>query len=132
MIFRREANRTLYLLLHYPAGHWDLVKGKIEKGESPCETVLRETLEETGISDLRFIDGFQETIRYKFVRKGRTIHKRVIFFLAESHTKKVTISDEHIGYIWLDLEGAVQKTTYNNARRMLTTAGAYLSTVSNA
>lgn len=127
VIFRKEQGGLVYLLLHYPAGHWDLVKGKMEKGESPRQTVIREAREETGICDLRFVNGFQEVIRYDFTRGSRTIHKRVIFFLAESRTKKVTISHEHTGYVWLDFEGAVKKTTYDNARNTLSKAVAHLS-----
>ena len=47
-----------FLLLNYPSKHWDFVKGKMEKDETPLETALRETKEETGISDVEFIDGF--------------------------------------------------------------------------
>ena len=34
----------------------------MEKGETPHETAIRETKEETGISDIKFIDGFEEEI----------------------------------------------------------------------
>ena len=50
VIFRRENSKILFLLLHYPSGHWDFVKGKMEKGESVQQTAIRETKEETGIS----------------------------------------------------------------------------------
>ena len=50
VIFRRENSRILFLLLHYPSGHWDFVKGKIEKGETFHQTAIRETKEETGIT----------------------------------------------------------------------------------
>ena len=33
VLFRREESKILFLLLHYPSGHWDFVKGKIEKNE---------------------------------------------------------------------------------------------------
>lgn len=127
VIFRRGPTGVRYLLLHYPAGHWDLVKGRMEKGESPRQTATRETREETGIHDLQFVDGFEEIIQYNFARRGKTIHKKVIFFLAESRTRKVTISDEHIGYAWLNLEDAMKKTTYVNARNTLSKAGASVS-----
>ena len=38
----------------------------MEKDETPLETALRETKEETGISDVEFIDGFKEEIEYNF------------------------------------------------------------------
>ena len=30
VLFRKEDSKTLFLLLHYPSGHWDFVKGKME------------------------------------------------------------------------------------------------------
>ena len=50
VIFRKEESKKLFLLLHYPSGHWDFVKGKMEKGETTQQTAIRETKEETGIT----------------------------------------------------------------------------------
>ena len=52
IIFRENNSSRLYLLLNYPSGHWDFVKGKMEEGELPHQTVIREAKEETGIEDL--------------------------------------------------------------------------------
>ena len=123
MIFRRDRyGNILYLLLHYPSGHWDLVKGKMEEGEEIYDTVVRETEEETGITDLRFIDTFQREIRYDFGYNGKTVHKRVTVLLAESATRRITISDEHTEYVWLEFARATRKTTYENARRVIVDA----------
>ena len=127
VLFRREDSKILFLLLHYPSGHWDFVKGKIEEKETLYQTVIRETKEETGISDLEFIDGFEEAIEYNFQFKGETIHKKVIFFLANTKTEKITISHEHLGYTWLNFKDAKQKTTYDNASSILSKAEQLLS-----
>ncbi|MGI0093844.1 MAG: NUDIX domain-containing protein, partial [Nitrosotalea sp.] len=42
IIYRQTPQGKLYLLLNYPSGHWDFVKGNIEKGETFKQTVLRE------------------------------------------------------------------------------------------
>ena len=42
VLFRRKEGERLFLLLHYPTGHWDFVKGKMEKGESTHQTAVRE------------------------------------------------------------------------------------------
>jgi len=34
VLFRKENSKNLFLLLNYPSGHWDFVKGKMEKGET--------------------------------------------------------------------------------------------------
>jgi len=115
-----------FLLLHYESGHWDFVKGKIEPGESNEETVRRETEEETGITDLDFIPGFQESIHYFYMREGQRISKTVVFFLAKTSTENVTLSHEHIGYQWLSYEDALEQLTFDNAKELLKKANALL------
>jgi bis(5'-nucleosidyl)-tetraphosphatase len=108
-----------YLLLRYGAGHWDFVKGNVEPNESEKDTVIRELREETGIVDARFIDDFREKIEYFYRRQGATIHKEVIFFLIETHTEKVKLSYEHVGYTWLNYQRAMEKLTFKNAKDVL-------------
>ena len=108
-----------YLLLHYEAGHWDFVKGNVEPKESEKDTVIRELQEETGIIEARFIDDFKEKIEYFYRRQGATIHKEVIFFLLETHTETVKLSFEHVGFIWLDYQPAMEKLTFKNAKDVL-------------
>lgn len=126
VIFRKTENEYLYLLLHYPSGHWDFVKGKIEEGEQNQQTVIRESREETGISDLKFIDGFKETIEYNFQYDGKLVHKSVIFFLAKTETSNIVISHEHLDFAWLNFDDALEKTTYENARILLKKANKLL------
>jgi len=108
-----------YLLLHYEAGHWDFVKGNVEPNETEQETVIRELREETGITDAKFTEDFKEKIDYFYRRQGTTIHKEVIFYLMETHTETVKISYEHVGYIWLNYQQAMEKLTFKNARDVL-------------
>jgi bis(5'-nucleosidyl)-tetraphosphatase len=108
-----------YLLLRYGAGHWDFVKGNVEPNESEKDTVIRELREERGIVDARFIDDFREKIEYFYRRQGATIHKEVIFFLIETHTEKVKLSYEHVGYTWLNYQRAMEKLTFKNAKDVL-------------
>ena len=89
VLFRKEDSKILFLLLHYPSGHWDFVKGKIEEGESTHETAIREAKEETGITDITFLENFEEWIKYDFQYQGELVHKKVVFFLAETKTKEV-------------------------------------------
>ena len=117
-----------YLLLHYEAGHWDFVKGNVEPNESEKDTVIRELQEETGIVDARFIDGFKEKIEYFYRRQGATIHKEVIFFLMETHTEAMKLSYEHVGYVWLDYQNAMERLTFKNAKDVLQKAHNMLKT----
>ncbi|MCH7647491.1 MAG: NUDIX domain-containing protein [Nitrosopumilus sp.] len=122
ILFRKEDSKILFLLLHYPSGHWDFIKGKMEKGESTHETAIREAKEETGIMDITFLENFEEWINYDFQYQGELVHKKVVFFLAETKTKEVMISHEHLDYTWMDYNTSMEKTTFDNAKTVLTRA----------
>ena len=126
VILFNETNTRKYLLLNYPTGHWDFVKGGIEFGEELHETALRETKEETGISDVNFIDGYKEEIEYFFRVNNYDIHKKVIFFLARTNSINVKLSHEHNDFIWLEYESALKKLTYKNAMNVLTRSELFL------
>ena len=127
IIFRKENSKNLFLLLRYPSGHWDFVKGKMEKDESTHETAVRETKEETGIKDVSFLENFEEWINYNFQYQGELVQKKVVFFLAETKTKEIEISHEHLDYIWMDYNAAMEKTTFDNAKTVLTRAQTLLT-----
>jgi len=127
VLFRREESKIVFLLLHYPSGHWDFVKGKMEKGEDIHQTAIRETKEETGITDIVFIENFEEWIEYNFQYQGELVHKKVVFFLAETKTKEVKISHEHLNFTWMDYATSMEKTTFDNAKTVLTKAQMLLS-----
>ena len=122
VLFRKEGAKNLFLLLHYPSGHWDFVKGKMEKGESIRQTAIRETKEETGITDITFFENFEEWIEYNFQHQGELVNKKVVFFLAETKTSEVIISHEHLNYTWMEYSTAMEKTTFDNAKNVLTKA----------
>ncbi len=126
VLFRNVSSEKLFLLLNYPQGHWDFIKGKMEKNETPHETALRETKEETGISNIEFIDGFEENIEYDFKFKREDVHKKVIFFIAKTDTKKIRLSHEHNDYLWLGYNDALKKTTYQGSKNVLIKANEFL------
>ncbi len=119
VLFREDSGKKLFLLLHYPSGHWDFIKGRIEKDETPKQAAIREAREETGITDIEFVDGFEEKIQYSYQYSGKAVRKEVIFFLASTNTKDVKISHEHLDHIWLEFDDALKKTTYQNAKNLL-------------
>lgn len=128
IIYRMEG-RPKYLLLHYGSGHWDFVKGHVEGKETAQETMLREAKEESGLTDLRIIPGFNEKISYFFKRDGHAIAKDVIFLLAETKAaeRDVKLSFEHSEYEWLPFDEAVKKVTYSNSKNVLKKADRFLA-----
>ncbi len=132
VIFRKENNEIYYLLLHYPSSakaprdYWDFPKGHIEKGEKLGDTVKREIEEETGLKDIKFIEGFKRWIKYFFRWEGKNILKFVTFYLAETKEKEVKISGEHVGYRWLSYGEALKQLTFKNAKEIIKKANDFL------
>ena len=126
VLFNDTGGIRKFLLLKYPAGHWDFPKGNMEKGESEGQTVLREVNEETGLDDVKLIDGFRRKIEYFYRRERKAVHKEVVFLLAETKKEEVRLSFEHQAYGWYSLQEALKNVTYNNSRRTLLQAEKYL------
>jgi len=121
IFYLAEDESWLYLLLHYPSGHWDFPKGVVEEGEDDLETAFREVYEETGIprEKLILIDGFREEVRYRFYSHGTVVKKSVTFFLMRSLTMDVKISWEHRGFRWLPYSEALKQTTFKTGKELL-------------
>jgi 8-oxo-dGTP pyrophosphatase MutT (NUDIX family) len=129
VIFRREGDRILYLLLHYryKTEYWDFPRGNIEEGEGEQETLKREVQEETGIEDIAFVKGFTEGTDWFYKREGETVYKEVTYFLVETKTKGVRISEEHIGYEWLPYSEALERIGYRTSKEILEKANSFLT-----
>ena len=115
-----------FLLLHYPQGHWDFVKGHVEPDEEELETALRELKEESGISNVEVKKGFCEEMHYVFKHKGDVISKTVVYFLGEVGDKEVEISHEHQNFDWLLFNEAKERLTFKNAKDLLQKAYNFL------
>jgi 8-oxo-dGTP pyrophosphatase MutT (NUDIX family) len=127
VLFTDDDGSIMYLLLHYPAGHWDFPKGNIEKGEDEIDTVRREVSEETSIGDIEIIDGFRKKISYNYKRNRKLVNKQVVFYLARTSVRDVKLSYEHQGYKWLGYEDALKQLTYKNAKTLLEEANRFLN-----
>jgi bis(5'-nucleosidyl)-tetraphosphatase len=125
IVYRIENEQVEYLLLQYGAGHWDFAKGKIEKDETKKEAALRELQEETGLSaDIE--PDFEETFSYIFHDYDKQLaQKTVYFFIGQATHYNVILSDEHIDYAWLTHKQALEKLTYDNAKKVLKKAHKY-------
>ena len=108
-----------FLILKYPSGHWDFVKGNIEEGEKEKETVRRELFEETGISNLEIHQGFNEKAEYNYYKKNNKVHKIVSYYLAETNQKQVKLSFEHLDHKWSNYEDSMKLITFENSKEIL-------------
>ncbi len=127
VVYRQEDDQRLYLVLKYPGGHLDFVKGHVEDNENEHQTATRELVEETGIADITYVDGFREPIEYDYYKYGQPSHKLVVFFLAKTETKDVIISHEHHDFYWMPYKKAVEEVTFENAKQLLVKAETLLN-----
>lgn len=133
---KKGKRKREYLLLRYP-NHWDFPRGHLEGEETVGEAAKREIKEETGLTVKRLIPGFEEHLtlsmwshkdvhRKKKGGKRQRITKHVTLFLAHASSRKVTVSFEHDGYVWLPYKEAMEHVTYKNAREALKKAEYFL------
>ena len=102
-----------------------LPKGHVDPGETPIEAAEREVREETGIVAEPIVELGES--RYWYRRDGRTIGKRVSFFLFAFLEGDFADHDDEVEEVcWLALEHAETELTHTAEREMVTLALAYL------
>ena len=113
----------LEFLLLDSGGHWDFPKGHLKGGEDDFAAALRELHEETGLVPTHVRSSFQQETSYFFRHKRHgLVRKTVLFFLGQVETRVVRISKEHIGFVFLSYDDAMDKLTYPNAKQVLKAA----------
>jgi 8-oxo-dGTP pyrophosphatase MutT (NUDIX family) len=104
-----------------PAGVWALPKGRIDEGERPEETALREVAEETGAHGRSL--GKLGDVRYVYSWDGERIFKVVSFFLVRYSGGRLGDIPEAFRHEvaearWLLLEEAPKLLAYGGEREM--------------
>lgn len=128
ILFYIHEKEPCFLLLEYPT-YWGFVRGKIEEGEKPEETIIREAKEEANISSLNFLEGFKETQSWFYKREGKLKRKFAAYYLAEitpEQAKQVRISFEHKSFKFLKLKDALEIMRIKNERAMLEKAAGFV------
>ncbi len=127
IVFRRDGDRVLFLLIRDPYRNWGFPKGHLEDGEEPAAAALREVGEETGLAALE-LRAPVRAIEWTFRFRGRPVHKTCHFFLMETPERRTAPQrDEGITACrWLSYEQALRTISYANARAVLGEAYALL------
>ena len=116
IFYKTRQNVKILLVKNNNGRYWSFPKGHIEDGETEQETAIREIKEETGL-DVTLVNSFREISEYCPFGK---IRKRVVFFMAQTMSDAVHIQEEEIdSYIWVDLEEAHHRCTYDNDLRVI-------------
>lgn len=109
LIIERENSKgtTVYLILKARWGnHWSYPKGHVNKNEVPLVCALRETFEETGISqeDIQILNGGPINVSYRLNQKTKKVQdgiKRIQLFPAMVKKKTpIKLSREHTDFKW--------------------------------
>ncbi len=98
-----------------PPGLWALPKGRIDPGESPEATAVREVREETGLEGVLLAK--LADVRYVYTWEGERIFKVVSFFLLRFRRGRLAPDPHEVAEArWLPLEDAPRLLAYGGER----------------
>lgn len=131
LLVRRAAGGVVYhtgpqgyefLLIRDPYGRWSLPKGHLEQDESEEQAALREVEEETSVRAT--LGPLVARITYFFPAKGKTVEKRVSFFLMSASDDTITPQiDEGIMAVgWFSATEALDLLDYEQVRQVFAQA----------
>lgn len=126
VVFTRVNGEIRYVLAQNLEGVYGFPKGHVEAGETEVQTALREILEEVGLKP-RLIAGFRACTEHPLPKKP-DVMKQVVYFLAEYAEQEIVFQKEELlSAPLVSFEEALELFTFDNNRRILTEAHAYLN-----
>jgi len=127
--YRNKDGQRQFLLIQHKAGHWAFPKGHPDAGETYLDTARRELEEETGIRDVNLDTDHLFEESYIFTkRSGKTVNKRVLYFLGKvASDQKITLQEAEVSdYAWGSAKKTRKKMTFDEGRALLDEVLAYL------
>jgi dATP pyrophosphohydrolase len=104
---------------------WETVHGRIEQGEEPEQTAVREVREETGLAVERL---YNVCVQPFYLHKTHTVELSVCFAAFVTPGAPVTLGEEHTRYEWLTPEAALDRFVWPRERSALREVMQLLST----
>ncbi len=111
---------------------WTFPKGRVEKGESIEEAAARETLEELGLQEIRFLDELGKIdiwFRDTFEKDGKLVHKDIFFFLFQTKPDAKLFADPEqrsFEVKWIPISRVLEKSDYADLTQVIKKALAYI------
>lgn len=126
VVYKKENDEYLFLLVYSVKNkEWSFPKGHIEKDETELKAAEREIFEETGIKNLRFIDGFKFTDSYLTrgvlpETKGETVIKNVIYYLCYTDSNFINPNNNEINNCkWFTFDDAIKALKFENQHKLI-------------
>lgn len=98
-------------------GAWEIVHGRIEKGERPEQAAVRELFEETGLSVERL---YSITVNSFYLHQTGAVHLALVFAAVVDGRKAVVLGSEHDDCAWHTFDGAAPLLAWPREREALT------------
>lgn len=128
VIYKYLGTRRLFLIAKMNHGHYSLIKGHVEDGESELMTAYREIKEETNL-DVVIDVTFRHVISYHPYQDQPWINKDVVFFVATPVKGRIKKQEAEVDtLLWCSYAKALLFLTHDSDREVLKAAQAHLLT----
>lgn len=127
VVYKKEKGETFVLVTQHSAHHgWVFPKGLVENGEAKDSTAIREVKEEGGV-EAKIVKEL-EPIEYFYKLEGKTIKKKVTYFVMEYLSGDINDHDwEMENAEWLKVGEVENRLTYKTDKQVFEKAKGLIS-----
>lgn len=97
-------------------GAWEIVHGRIERGERPKDAARREVHEETGLVPARL---YSITVNPFYLHAFDSVQLAVVFAAVVEDAAPVTLGAEHDDWVWLSPADAMERLAWPREHQAL-------------
>lgn len=120
-------NEDKDVLMMFRRGKWDLPKGKMDPGETPAQSAIREVQEETGLAEVT-LDGPLVTTYHTYDDAGHHILKETFWFNMTAPKAQILspqLEEQITELVWADKKALQEylNNTFPSVKEVLQKAG---------